>query len=78
MIWRFPNGVDAGVVNDDLVEPVDTFPTVCDLAGLSTPDTVQGRSLTDALTGGAIEREAVFCETPNYRTVRTSEYKLTR
>jgi choline-sulfatase/uncharacterized sulfatase len=77
MIWRFPDGVDAGVVNEDLVESVDTFPTFCDLAGLPTPDPVQGRSLTDALTGGSIDRDAVYCETPNHKTVRTEEYKLT-
>jgi len=79
LVWRWPERVREGAVVDDLVESVDLFPTLCDLLGLPTPDPVQGRSLAGALADGdAVGREAVVCETQEYRTVRTEEWKLTR
>ena len=55
----------------------DLFPTVCDLAGIDVPDSVDGRSLRPVLTG---EREqiydAVFAHfRDSQRMVRTAQWK---
>jgi len=77
-VWRWPEGVEQGAVEDGLVETVDFFPTVCDLLDVPTPDPVQGRSLAETLSGeGAVDREAVFCERGHLKTVRTERWKLT-
>ena len=47
---------------DDLVGLIDLFPTLCDLAGASTPDQCEGESLLPVLRGGTLARDHVFCE----------------
>ncbi len=49
MIVRFPPRVVAGAVRDQVVEAVDLFPTLCELAGLPIPKAVQGRSMLPLL-----------------------------
>jgi choline-sulfatase/uncharacterized sulfatase len=46
---RRPGRVQAGAVRDQPVESVDVLPTLCDLADLPTPDTVQGQSMLPLL-----------------------------
>jgi arylsulfatase A-like enzyme len=46
-------GVPAGRRCDGLVYLRDVFPTICELSGLPTPDSVQTRSLVPLLEGGA-------------------------
>lgn len=60
-----------------LVSTMDLLPTLMDAAGLDLPDYVQGRSFLPELQDrdDAPEREAVFCETGDYRAVRTRRYK---
>ncbi|MEM7812666.1 MAG: sulfatase [Planctomycetota bacterium] len=48
-VVRMPGG-DAGR-STALVETIDLFPTLCELAGLSTPASVQGRSFAGLLDG---------------------------
>ena len=64
----------------------DLYPTVCDLAGISIPATVEGKSLVPVLTGTARQiypeiyacwhREGVTGELPIQRMVRTDRWKL--
>ncbi|MGN6811776.1 MAG: sulfatase family protein [Thermomicrobiales bacterium] len=76
--WRGGRTVDALIAN------VDIFPTVLDVAGLPTPDTVQGRSLLALLDGaaGATPRDHLFAEMTYHdyydprRCIRTEQYKL--
>jgi arylsulfatase A-like enzyme len=71
-------GVEAGRRSDALVQLVDVFPTLCDLAGLDTPETVEGLSLAGALADPACEvRESLllayrYCQ----RGVRERRWKL--
>lgn len=44
MIFRVP-GASRSMATDEMAEAVDVFPTLCTLAGLPAPDTVQGVSL---------------------------------
>ena len=41
--------IDGGFVNNSLVELVDLFPTVCDLAGIPVPKKLHGKSLLPVL-----------------------------
>ncbi|MFB6219315.1 MAG: sulfatase [Halobacteriaceae archaeon] len=82
LVVELPGVVESGV-RDEPVVNVDYVPTILDLAGLSVPDNVQGRSFADLLTGGEYEpRDAVFGEFSYHtyfdprRWVRTDEYKL--
>jgi arylsulfatase A-like enzyme len=82
MIVRFPRQVASGRACEEMVESVDVFPTLCELAGIDPPATVQGRSMTpllgeaprpirpDALTEN-IHRKALA--TRRYRFVATRE-----
>jgi arylsulfatase A-like enzyme len=56
-------GIPAGIVVDDMVEIIDVFPTLLDVAGV--PDRSHrhyGRSLLPALTAAGIHREYAFTE----------------
>ena len=71
-------GIEPGD-RDEFVEHVDLFPTICDLAGATTPPTVHGRSLSPLLSGDPTPdewRDAVFSQIRNNRMVRTADWKL--
>jgi len=64
---------------DELVEHVDLFPTICELVGARTPESVQGRSLIPLLGRGptpADWRQAVFSQLDDVRMIRTAAWKL--
>jgi arylsulfatase A-like enzyme len=71
-----------GASRDELVEHVDLFPTLCDLAGAPTPETVQGRSLAPLLAGQSPDdwRDTVFSEIDDeaghITMARTDRWKL--
>ena len=75
-----PNG-NTGVI-DNPVELVDVYPTICDLAGVSIPQSnLQGTSLSAVFNGGAITKKYAVSE---YRSgggssysFRTERYRLT-
>lgn len=73
-------GGRSGTAPDDLFESVDLFPTLAHLAGLDTPEWVQGRDLVPLITGEGEEkyesREAVYAEAVDKRCLRTREWKL--
>ena len=52
---RLPGGRRAGVACPDPTSHLDVFPTLCDLTGIKTPDTVSGRSLRPQIEGTASE-----------------------
>lgn len=76
LIVRAP-GMAPGVVHG-LVESVDLYPTLVELAGLSAPAHLQGQSFTSVLrnTGGATKR-AVFTRWQNSDSIRTDRYQYT-
>lgn len=62
-------------VIDRPVSLIDVLPTCCDLAGIDTPEHVEGRSLLPLITGSAAGwREYVHAEGPTTRT--TAGYHL--
>lgn len=82
LILKYPGNKSAGKALDSLVSQLDLFPTMCQLAGLQTPDWLQGVSLAPLLNGETEEvRHEVFAEVTYHaaadpmRCVRTARYK---
>jgi arylsulfatase A-like enzyme len=50
-LLRYPNAVEAGSVNTDMVCNVDFAPTWLDLAGIPMPNYMQGRSIMPLCVG---------------------------
>ena len=77
LIIRAP-GHKSGVVADQLVEYVDVYPTLCDLAGLTKPFHLQGNSLIPLLDGGNPSwKDAVFCRWIKGETIITKTHAYT-
>lgn len=84
-IWRGPGGFTGGRITDALVSHVDFYPTICEVAGITPPQGLQGVSLLPLATGERESvREAIFGEV-NYhaayepmRCVRTERWKYIR
>lgn len=53
-------GIPAGQRRDALVYLFDLFPTLCELAGLPVPATVEGKSLVATIAGNTTVRDSVF------------------
>jgi arylsulfatase A-like enzyme len=89
LIVRWPKQVEAGSVDEHLVQNLDFAPTFLELAGAETPDQMQGRSLTPLLKGQSPDdwRDAIYYQYWEYPGphsvkrhygVRTDRYKLIR
>ncbi|MFC1762811.1 sulfatase-like hydrolase/transferase, partial [Planctomycetota bacterium] len=77
LIVKAPGMTSASKVNS-LVEFVDVYPSLCELAGLPVPQQCQGESfarlLHDPTSPG---KDVVFCEWIKSRVVKTDRYILT-
>lgn len=84
---RYPKVIAANSVNDDIINNVDFAPTFLDLAGLSAPKEMQGRSFRAALLGRtpANWRQSTYYrywmhrahhDVPAHYGIRTKRYKL--
>ncbi len=88
LIISWPGHFKAGLKSDALVELTDIAPTLLNAAGVPIPPRVQGKSLTDVLTGKTTShRDSIFCEsygnkvnstepTWNVSMVRTRTHKI--
>lgn len=67
---------------DAIVELVDLYPTVCELAGLKTTQTLDGKSFVDVLKGKEKGKEAAFSQyfRSGYQglSVRTKRFRFTQ
>lgn len=64
---------------DEFVEEIDLPATLLELAGISPPQAMQGRSLLPLITGNPADgrgRDAVYAEAVDLRMIRTKEWKL--
>ena len=73
-------GVPKNRRSDAMAYNFDLFPTLCDLTGLETPATVEGKSLVPILRGKAKSvRDSMFFGYRDFqRAVRTDRWKLIR
>lgn len=87
LLVRYPNQIKAGSVNNDLILNIDYAPTLLELAGIKSPEDVQGKSFVSILANSNEKpfRDAVYYHyfeypywhhvQPHYG-VRTDRYKL--
>ena len=85
LVVRGPGGFQAGRRIDSLTSNIDIFPTLMALAGIDTPDWVEGKSLLPLVRGETDEiNDAIFVEDTYHagydpmRGIRTQRYKYIR
>jgi len=72
-------GMAAGKRTEALVELVDVYPSLCDLAGLVPPAHLEGLSLAPLLENPGIPwKKAVFSTIRDADTIRTASHRFTR
>ncbi len=71
-------GVPAGATSDAFVYLFDVFPTLCELMGIGSPDTVEGTSLVPAMTdpGAGPRDDLYFGYGELVRSVKSRSHKL--
>lgn len=85
--WRVPfivkgPGIDAGKRVKGNIYLLDVLPTLCDLAGIDTPETVEGESFNPVLKGEKdVIRDVMYGvyaggTKPGMRTVKKGDWKL--
>ena len=79
LIVRVPDMPAPGIPSDGLVETVDLYPTLAELAGLTEPDGLTGTSLIPLLEAPDHPgKDGAFGYWNGRRTLRTERYRLTR
>jgi iduronate 2-sulfatase len=78
LIVRVP-GKAKNVTQMELTSLIDLYPTLCELAGISKPFHLQGRSLVPTLTNpGVLSNDAAFCRSHrNAETIYTQTHSYT-
>jgi arylsulfatase A-like enzyme len=62
--------------SDELIESVDVFPTLCDMAGLKTPNTVQGFSFFEHINGREQKkRSSALTENIHRKALATRDFR---
>lgn len=89
LIVDWPGTTEPGSVSAEIVQSVDFYPTLLEIAGieLRKGQSLDGVSIVPALRGGTLEREAIFTHHPHYQaatlqrpssSVRKGDWKLIR
>jgi iduronate 2-sulfatase len=77
LIISYPGIPNPGVPSDSIVETLDLFPTICELAGLETPNHLDGKSLMPILQNPeASGHPAISYGKKGALTVRTKNHRL--
>lgn len=76
LIVSYPELKEAGVSTDSIVETLDIFPTLCDLAGLQQPKFVHGVSLRPLLEDVKAKGHSAVAYRNQAQTIRTSTHRL--
>ncbi len=77
LIVRYPKKVTGGAVREQVVESVDVYPTLCDLAELETPRSVQGLSMMSLLGDNPKPiREDALTENMRRKAIATERYRF--
>ncbi|MCA9079954.1 MAG: sulfatase [Planctomycetaceae bacterium] len=76
LIIRVPGMTQPGAPTDAVVETLDLYPTLCELAGLKTPDQLAGVSLKPMLDNPAATGHAAFAYSGGAKTIRTATHRL--
>lgn len=78
LMIQYPGTKEPGMVSDAIVETVDIFPTLTELAGLPTPEGLDGISLNDHLLNAETPslKEAVGHWRNDQTTIRNENWRL--
>lgn len=76
LIISAPASKFASVHSNAIVETLDIFPTLCELANLPPPNFVHGQSLVGVLRGDATPKSIAVSYSPQARTLRTERYRF--
>ena len=76
LIISEPGMAQPGIKTDAVVETIDLFPTLCELAGLDEPGFAQGVSLVPQLARPEAPGHSAFGYGGRARTLRTSQHRL--
>ncbi|MDR8390376.1 sulfatase-like hydrolase/transferase [Aliifodinibius sp. S!AR15-10] len=81
LLIRWPRKIQAGSINDNLIEAADFLPTLCEIAGAPLPDqAIQGHSFANILTGEQSSyqpRRWVHVQMEQGRYLRTKKWIVT-
>jgi len=77
MIIYAPSMKQTGIQTEAIVETLDLFPTLCDLAGITQPDFVQGVSLDEVLRDPNLNGHPAIAYTRGASTIRTMTHRMT-
>ncbi len=76
LVIHYPKVPQPGKPSDGIVESLDIFPTLCDLAGIPTPDGLDGRSLMPQLKSASAPGSSAISYNDSKRTIRTDTHRL--
>ncbi len=76
LIIRYPKMKNKGFKTNAIVETLDLFPTLTDLAGIETPSYVQGVSLRSILLDPSSAGHMAFAYKNKASTIRTATHRL--
>ena len=76
LIVSYPNVKKPGTSTESIVETLDLFPTLCDLAGLPQPDFVDGVSLRPLLEDPSADGHPAISYSGGAKTIRTDVHRL--
>ena len=76
LVMRLPNQEERGLVIQGIVEAIDLFPTLCDLAELPLPDHLQGTSFLALLHDPELTiRESALTENAYRKAIATQKWR---
>ncbi|MEQ8673590.1 MAG: sulfatase [Aggregatilineales bacterium] len=85
LMLQMPGTIPAGIVIDDLIPNIDLVPTILEAAGVTIPDSIQGRSFWKKLIGETYSPHDYIITERNWhdsfdpmRAVRTKQYHYIR
>jgi iduronate 2-sulfatase len=78
LVIRYPGMKKSGVSSHAVVETVDIFPTICELAGVAIPKGISGKSLMPQLSNPEAPGGVALSFGGKAETIRTPEYRLIR
>lgn len=76
MIIRYPGMKNNGAKTNAIVETLDIFPTLCDIAGVKSPSFTQGVSLKTILDNSNSNGHPAIAYWKNAKTIRTTTHRM--
>jgi len=76
LIIHYPGMKHEGANTNAIIETVDIFPTLCDLAEIEIPEYTQGTSLKELLVDPSADDHNAIAYNNNASTIRTSTHRM--